>query len=70
MMENLSPEIWTTTGPDHDPWSDRGARQPAGESDTNPPRAGDVLTRIGLVLLAHGAVVVLIIWMLHAFGIH
>lgn len=70
MMENLSPEIWTTTGPDHDPWSDRGSRQPAGESDMKPPRAGDVLARIGLVLVAHGAVVALVVWMLHALGIH
>ncbi|MBS0220314.1 MAG: hypothetical protein JSR91_06190 [Proteobacteria bacterium] len=69
-MENLSPGIWMTAGLDHDPWTDRVSRQPVVGSDTKLPRAGDVLARIALVLLAHGAVVALVIWMLHAFGIH
>ncbi len=61
VMENLSPEIWTT--------ADRGSRWPDDERNTKPPRPAEVLVKIGLVLLAHVVVVLLVVWTLHAFGI-
>jgi hypothetical protein len=62
MMENLSPEIWTVV--------ECESRRSDDEQDTNPPRSGEVLGEIGLLLLAHAVVVLLVVWSLHAFGVH
>ena len=62
MMENLSPEIWTAV--------EYESRRSDAEPDTKKPPPGEVLGEIGLLLLAHAGVVLLVVWALHAFGIH
>lgn len=62
MMENLSPEIWTTV--------EYESRRSDAELDAKTPRSSEVLGEIGLLLLAHAGVVLLVVWALHTFGIH
>jgi hypothetical protein len=62
MMENLSPEIWTV--------AECESRQSDDEQDTKLPRPGEVLCEIGLLFFAHAVVVLLVVWALHAFGVH
>lgn len=62
MMENLSPEIWTAV--------DCESHRSDAERHAKPPRPGEVLVKIGLLLLAHAVVVLLVVGALHAFGIH
>lgn len=62
MMENLSPEIWTMV--------ECESRRSDDKRGTTPPRSGEVLGEIGLLLLAHAVVVLLVVWALHAFGVH
>ena len=62
MMENLAPEIWTAV--------ECESRRSDDEPDTKPPRPGEVLAKIGLLLLAHAVVVLLVVWTLHVFGVH
>lgn len=62
MMENLSPEIWTTV--------EYESRRSDDKQPTKSPRPGEVLGEIGLLLLAHAVVILLVVWALHAFGIH
>ena len=62
MMENLSPEIWTM--------AECESRRSDDKRGITPPRPGEVLGEIGLLLLAHAVVILLVVWALHAFGIH
>ena len=62
MMENLSPEIWTVVECESRRFDD--------DQGAKPPRSGEVLREIGLLLLAHAVVVLLVVWALHAFGVH
>ena len=62
MMENLSPEIWTAV--------ECESRRFDGEQGAKLPRSGEVLGEIGLLLLAHAVVVLLVVWTLHAVGVH
>ena len=62
MMENLSPEIWTV--------AECESLQSNNERSARPPHPGEVLSEIGLLFLAHAGVVLLVVWTLHAFGIH
>ncbi|MBN9490905.1 MAG: hypothetical protein J0H44_27035 [Alphaproteobacteria bacterium] len=61
-MENLSPEIWTAV--------EYESRRSDDERSNSPPRSGEVLGEIGLLLLVHAVVVLLVVWALHAFGVH
>lgn len=70
MMENLPPEIWTTNELLHRETGARSRWLYGEEVEAPPPRAGEILRNIALVLAAHIAVVTIIVLALNWSGIH
>jgi hypothetical protein len=68
MMENLSPEIWTTNDLLHRETSASSGRLHKEEAEA-PPREREVLREIALVLAAHIVTVTVIVMALHWLGI-
>jgi hypothetical protein len=71
MMENLRSEIWTTNELLH---RETGARSlwlyGREEAEAPPPRPGEIVRNIALMLAAHIAVVTIIVLALNWSGIH
>ena len=65
-MENLSPEIWVETVQEH-PDAERHCRRD--HDAPGPPRPGEVLRDIGLVVAAHLVLVAAVLLLLQSFGI-
>ncbi|SKA32680.1 hypothetical protein SAMN02745126_05296 [Enhydrobacter aerosaccus] len=65
-MENLSPEIWAVTVQEH-PDVERRCRHD--HDAPEPPRPGQVLRAIGLVVAAHLVLVAAVLLLLQSFGI-
>lgn len=70
MMKNLSPEIWTTNELLHREADARSRWLYGEEAETPPPRPGEILRNIALVLAAHIAVVTIIVLALKWSGVH
>ena len=70
MMENLPPGIWTTNELLHRETGAQSRWLYREEAEAPPPRAGEILRNIALVLAAHIAVVTIIVLALNWSGIH